>query len=518
MITLHLGRPPHTKTVLFHPAWLIVPAGLLACALIGLMQGSVQSMQLAMLLVGGGLGLLWVGLVVIKPEQALLLYTVLAINLNSAELPLPGGGLRLSPDILLTSLLIVGVLLRLLATRRPIGTLPITLPYLVFLVVPVVTLIWSPTKVESLRGIFRFVGYYALMWLIVDVIRTRQQVRHMVMALIVSLVIPITTGFYQAFTGGGQVLWAGALLNRIYGFAGGPFTLAYYLIMLIPLLLVFFLAEREDRDLLFEPRARVEKPDDPAAIWQFSRLWLGVLLVAAVAALVLTFIRGAWIALVVSLIVLGLARGSVRFRQLVFTIPAAVAVVLVTFSPVLNRLSEVADPNSTFFGRLEVWKLAWDWITSSPLALLAGLGMKAFEYHYILMAGPTTAGLYWRRESFLVGNRPHNELLGFTLDVGLIGTVAFIAVLVVLVRLAVRVYRQSSDPSLRLVALAFAIGAVGLFVGAMGDNVFSQPSVAVYFWILGGLVMAIFRHMLPASDGSMSVDEPATPSLGPLQA
>ena len=51
----------------------------------------------------------------------------------------------------------------------------------------------------------------------------------------------------------------------------------------------------------------------------------------------------------------------------------------------------------------------------------------------------TTEGLYSGvAESFLVGNRPDNELLGFTLYVGLIGTVAFIAVLVILVRLAIR--------------------------------------------------------------------------------
>lgn len=497
MITLHLGRPPRSRTILLHPAWLIAPAGLLACVLIGLLQGSTQSVMLGMLLAGAGLGLLWIGMVAMKPEAALLLYTVLAINLNSIDLPLPFGDVRLSPDIVLTSLMIVGVLLRLLTTRHDIGTLPISLPYLIFLAVPVVTLIWSPTKVESLRGIFRFVGYYALMWLIVDAIRTRDQVRHMVVALMVSLIIPIATGFYQAVTGGGQVLWAGALLNRIYGFAGGPFTLAYYLVLLIPLLLVLFLVEREPKDGTPLPQAGGAKPT--GGLWQFNRFWLGALLVAAVAALVLTFIRGAWFALVVSLIVLGFARGSMRFRQLIFTIPVLVIVMLATFSPLLNRLAEVADPNSTFFGRMEVWRLAWDWITSSPLALLAGVGMKAFEYYYILMAGPTTEGLYWRRETFLIGNRPHNELLGFTLDVGLIGTVAFIAVLVVLIRLAVRVYRGSPDPSLRLVVLGFAIGAVGLFVGAMGDNVFSQPSVAVYFWILAGLVMAIARHMLPDS-------------------
>ena len=259
MITLHLGRPPRSKTILLHPAWLIVPAGLIACVLIGLMQGSLQSVQLAMLLLGLGLAVLWIGLVAVRPEAALLLYAVFAVNLNSVDLPLSIGGLRLSPDIVLTTLLIVGTLLRLLTTRRSAGALPITLPYLLFLAVPMVTLLWSPTKVESLRGIFRFIGYYALMWLIVDAIRTRQQVRRMVVALIVSLVIPIGTGFFQAATGGGQVLWAGALMNRIYGFAGGPFTLAYYLVMLIPLLLVFFLVERDQDDPIFQI-------DGPAAL------------------------------------------------------------------------------------------------------------------------------------------------------------------------------------------------------------------------------------------------------------
>ena len=444
--------------------------------LIGLIQGSIQSMQLAMLLVGGGLALLWLGMVVVKPEAALLLYTVLAVNLNSVELPLPVGGLRLSPDILLISLLIVGVLLRVLTTRSDIGTLPISLPYLIFLAVPVITLLWSPTEVESLRGIFRFVGYYALMWLIVDAIRTRQQVRHMVVALIISLVIPIATGFYQAVTGGGQVIWAGALLNRIYGFAGGP---VHPGVLsgdghAVAVDLLSWSSETE-RAPIFEPSGGSRGSGDPG--WQS-----GVSAASGWAC--------CWGCI-------GGTGADFYPRRLVrsggFVARAGPGARLAAVSPIglyhprcrrcglvdllagPRTAAEVADPTSTFFGRVEVWKLAWDWIASSPLALLAGVGMKAFEYYYILMAGPTTAGLYWRRESFLVGNRPHNELLGFMLDVGLIGTVALIAVLFILVRLAVRVYRRSSGSSLRLVALAFAIGFVGLVVGAMGDNVFSQP-------------------------------------------
>ncbi|HSN78053.1 MAG TPA: O-antigen ligase family protein [Anaerolineae bacterium] len=487
-----------------HPAWLLIPLGLALSAVIGLFQGTFQSTTFALALAGMGLALLWLGLVVAKPEVALLLYTLLAVNLNSINLPLPLGGVRVSPDIVLVSLLIVGVLLRLLATRRPPVSLPISAPYLVFLAVPIITLLWSPTVVESVRGIFRFVGYFALMWLIVDTIRTKAQVRHMVVAIILSTIIPIVSGFYQAVTGSGQFIWAGAAFNRIYGFAGGPFTLAFYLVMVMPLVLIVFLAQRDDEQA--EPGVRLgqEIVNQPGAAdlssadsWRFNRLGLGLLLGLIGAALLLTFIRGAWIALVVSLLALGAMRGSLRFRQLVFTIPAAAGVVLLTFTPALERLQQVADPTSTLFGRVEVWRLALDWLLASPLNLLAGVGMKAFEYYYILLAGPTTAGLYWRRESFLIGNRPHNELLGFLLDVGVIGTIALLAVLYILARLAVRIYRHSQDHELRLVALAFLIGFVGLVVGAMGDNVFSQPSVTVYFWIMAGLVMAIDRHLLP---------------------
>jgi putative inorganic carbon (hco3(-)) transporter len=493
-----------------HPAWLLAPLGLALAAAIGLLQGTFQSTTFAVALVAMGLALLWLCLVVLKPEAALLVYTLLAVNLNSINLPLPLGGVRVSPDIALVSILIVGVLLRVFSiagrsgeTRSSLISLPISAPYLIFLAVPIITLLWSPTPVESVRGIFRFVGYYALMWLVVDTIRTKAQVRHMVLAIVLSTIVPIVSGFYQAVTGSGQFIWAGAGFNRIYGFAGGPFTLAFYLVMVMPLILIFFLAQREDEQAEDPEPGRHRDlgqtgPDVSEAPpgWHFNRLGLGLLLGLIGVALVLTFIRGAWIALVVSLMVLGILSGSLRFRQLVFTIPAAVAVVLLTFSPALERLQQAADPTSTLFGRLEVWRLGLDWLLASPLNLLAGVGMKAFEYYYILLAGPTTAGLYWRRESFLIGNRPHNELLGFTLDVGIIGTIAMLAVLVMLARLAVGIYRRSHDHELRLVALAFLVGFVGIAVGAMGDNVFSQPSVAVYFWIMAGLIMAIDRHKM----------------------
>lgn len=470
------------------------------------MQGYFQSPQVALLLLGGGLAVAWTMTVAIKPEWALLFYTVMAVNLNGIDLPVPIGVVRVSPDIVLTSLLIVGTVLRILVTQRTVGTLPLTAPYLIFLAVPVITLLWSPVKVESVRGIFRFVGYYALIWLIVDVIRTRAQVRRMVLALILSAILPILTAFYQALTGSGQTIWAGTLFNRVYGLAGGPFTLAFYMVLVIPLILVFFLSER--RRAAFDVLDGVQ-PAVPDG-W-FGRFGLLILLLGSGAVLILTFIRGAWIALLVALILLGVLEGSLRFRQLILSLPLLVAGVLAAFSPVLNRVAQVADPNSTWFGRVLVWRFAAEWIFDNPLNLLVGLGMKAFEYHYILLAGPLSAGLYWRRERFLLGNRPHNELIGFVLDVGLIGTIAMIVVLFIVVRIGYRVYKRAPDRSLQLVALAFLISATGMLVGALGDNVFSQPTVAVYFWIMAALVMTIDRHLM-----GQSVEDPSV-QLAPVE-
>ena len=126
--------------------------------------------------------------------------------------------------------------------------------------------------------------------------------------------------------------------------------------IVIPLVLVFFLVEREQENPIFQinGQAAIRETGESEGLWHFSRVWLGVLLVPCCGSGVDLHPRRV-VSLVISLMVLGFPRGSLRFRQLVVTIPAVVAVVLLTFSSVLDRLEEVADPNSTFFGRIEMW-------------------------------------------------------------------------------------------------------------------------------------------------------------------
>lgn len=516
--------PTHLPRI--HPAWFLAPLGLLGCIAIGLAQGWLQSVYVPVLVLAVLGGAAWMVVVIMRPEWALLFYAFVGVNLNGIDLPVPIGGLRLSPDIILSSLLIVGMLFRLLATRQPLGRLPITVPYLVFLAVPFITLISSPVPFQSIKGAFRFVGYYALIWLIVDVIRTPQQVMRMVTAIMLSPAIPIAIGFYQLATGGGQTIWAGESFNRVYGLAGGPFTLAFYLVLIIPLLLVFFLARpsragsakdwsaqagsvadwepsRKDRpeqgNRVGGASQQASGPDQSGLVGSPEgglrqpiyrhRIVLGALLAGSMVTLLLTFIRGSWLSLAAAVILLG----AVRYRKLLIAFPVTMAGLIWAYAPAQTRLAETLDPNSTLFGRLRLWDFAMEWIATSPLV---GVGMKAFEYYYVLLAAPLTATGLDRREKFLVGQRPHNEIIGYLLDVGLIGTVALLIVLFIVVRTAIQIYRHGPVETMRLYALAFLISSTGMFIGALGDNVFSQPTVAVYFWMMAGLILAIDRHMM----------------------
>ena len=184
-----------------------------------------------------------------------------------------------TPDIVLTTLLIAG-------TYCATDNSPVCRRATDYIALPVLfgradgDAIGSPTKVELLRGIFRFVGYYALMWLIVG--HDPEP----------------STG---AGDGGGPHCSVGDPDQRRFlsgrdrarsgpmGWRADESNLRLcwrtlrpgdYLVMLIPLLLVFFLVERVQEDPIFEidGQTAVRETGDSEGVWHFSRFWLGVLL------------------------------------------------------------------------------------------------------------------------------------------------------------------------------------------------------------------------------------------------
>jgi len=201
-----------------------------------------------------------------------------------------------------------------------------------------------------------------------------------------------------------------------------------------------------------------------AAVAQRSwRLWPLVTLVGL--ALLLTFSTGGWVgALVAALVVLAALTG----RRLAAPLGGA-AVVLLGLASVLaivGVLPERLNPLRQSGGfRLDLWLSSLEMIRDHPLL---GIGLDNFAYVY--QQG------YLRALAEPNLSHPHNWLLNMWLELGLLGLIAFVWLLVIFWKDARRASR------LWLVAGAMGATADMLVHGAI-DNSYFLVDLAFVFWL-----------------------------------
>jgi O-antigen ligase len=281
-----------------------------------------------------------------------------------------------------------------------------------------------------------------------------------------SLLIPGIVSVYQLFTRTG--LTFGDVANRIYGTFGHPNVLAYYLVVMIALLGVAFLAQTKDRQ---------------------SRSWL-VLGVISFLWLLSTSTRGAWLALCIVALVIGLLwyRKYVVTGLLVLLFLVFFAPTLNTFSisavrldwrtvPVVQRLTDFQSEDSSFDWRLSLWKEMKQRVYERPLL---GYGLGTFP---ILRERET--------KLFFQGTEAHNDYLRLAVETGIVGLVAYLLLSVALITRMILVFRQLQSRMGRYCA----IGALGLtlafFVASLFDNMLQATPVMWVYWVVLGAVLAL---------------------------
>jgi O-antigen ligase len=204
--------------------------------------------------------------------------------------------------------------------------------------------------------------------------------------------------------------------------------------------------------------------------WQW--LWLPAAVVGA--ALVLTFSTGGWLgALAAALVVVAVSsrrRVAVRLGG-----AAALALVVVSGLAIGGVLPERLSPLRQTGGfRLDLWLSSLEMVRDHPLL---GIGLDNFAYLY--------QQVYLRAGAAAEPNlsHPHNWLLQFWLDLGLLGLVAFVWLLL-------RFWREARTPRHGWM-VAGALGAMAdvLVHGAI-DNSYFLVDLAFVFW----LTLAVAAH------------------------
>lgn len=395
-------------------------------------------------LVGGVCVAGWILLIVTRTELAVLLLVVLFASITTVELPFDVP-YRVSLDIILVSALIPAGLARLLdlwLIQRHRMTTAAATPTLLFLIISLLaTVSGSPDLLLGITNWFRYLSYYILFLLILATFRTREQIVRLVKAFLFSAVVPIAVGFYQLLVSPTIYRIEGIPYeyNRIRGTTGGPYTFAYYLLLVVVVSMVFY-----------------------PQFSRWMRRYVLILILAAGTALTSTYIRGAWFALAVVL----LAIGCLRDRRYLILLPALIVVPLVVPS-VGARLQMLTHQSATIHGRIRIWQLA---LQQARRYWLLGHGLLGFELEY---------GLYF-----------HNEYLHFLVDTGVAGLGLLAAQFAIVAHKAIGLARTAHHRSLQRLGWCYLFVMLGVLVGCVGDHLLSQPGVAMYVWVLTAAVVA----------------------------
>ena len=191
----------------------------------------------------------------------------------------------------------------------------------------------------------------------------------------------------------------------------------------------------------------------------------------------LTLSRGGYLTL--AAITVGLAIAH-RYRWwLLFA--GAIAAVLLSFIPsIATRLAVEVDfnnGNNTLVGRSQLWEYTLRMLKDHPLF---GSGLSGFTQ----VLGP-----YWNPRHIDRFIDPHNIVLNFWTETGLLGLFAFTWILVVGFRLSWRGWKRA-DPDWKPINLGVLIALVAFVVHGLIDVPYFKNDLSLEFWTLMALTWA----------------------------
>lgn len=196
-------------------------------------------------------------------------------------------------------------------------------------------------------------------------------------------------------------------------------------------------------------------------------------LVVALPAEALSLSRAGWLALLAVAAVLAL---TVRWRWLLAAAGAAAGLALLV-SGRAGHLFE-AVKGDTLSGRIEMWQAALQLLRRRPIF---GAGLTGY---------PDLIRPFWRQYDPLWALHPHNIVLNFWAETGLLGLLSFGAIVVVTAVVAWRGWRSADPAWWRPLHLGVLLALVAVVVHGLLDVPYFKNDLSLEFWALLGIGIA----------------------------
>ena len=396
------------------------------------------------------------------------LVILVASMLLSPEIPLGAagaGGLEASRSVILRTedliLLIVGLgWLARLAIHKDLGLLRrsrlnVAIALYVACCLGSTLLGIEAGRVKPLVGlcyVAKYVEYFFIFFMTLNHVRTPERLRRLLVALLATAGLIVAYAWWQVPRG----VRPSAPFE---GTPGEPNTLGGYLVLVIAVASALALHA-------------------PQPSW---RRLTAVLAIAAVPPLLLTLSRSSWLGLLVATAAL-LALSERRGRLAAVAAVGAALLILAMPGRVEERIRYTVTPEGA--DAVQVGRVQLDASSSARLRSWQE-ALAGFERHPVLGWGITGYG-FLDAQYFRV-----------LVEIGSLGMLAFLALLVACGRLFLQVRTAAADPLHRALGLGLFAGFLGLLAHAVGTNTFLLIRIMEPFWMFTALAAASLA--LPAA-------------------
>lgn len=326
----------------------------------------------------------------------------------------------------------------------------------------------APDRGLSFYNYYHLMGRYILIYyLVINNINTREELKRLVGALLISAMVVTGYGFYQYLHGIdiSAFEWVDGeqfpdLKMRVFSTLGNPNLLAVFLVIVMAVAAGLGLCSGGIR----------------------TKTLFFVLVITLGVCLVLTYSRGAWL----SVFAVIAAYGVLYNRKLFWLIAIIPIILFFAQDAVMERLASILNPTDTSSTlRLALWESTWAMIVDKPLQ---GIGWGAYrlvypEYDFFVQDAGT------------VIFHAHNMYLHIAAEIGLPGLLAFLTVMFGHAYIALTIRKFAAERWMRGLMLGVTAAICGLAVSGITDYVMFNIQMSMLFWLLNALIIVVWRDV-----------------------
>ena len=365
---------------------------------------------------------------------------------------------------------------------------PLNIPVLSFIIICVLSLIWSDSPFISLKELPLFLSGPLLYFVIVNNIYNERQINRIIGAVIIVGALFGIYGILQ-YNGIDFSFWIGNYgRGKVFGLFGNAGYFAEYLMLTLPIAVSLFLVSKNKMiKLLF---------------------LIGILAISS--SIVFTFTRTPYLSIVISFIFMLflflISRGKelIKENKKIFIVIFLVIIIIISLivvpnplnkpGTVISKIKDRASINQLTQGyeikrRVATWKFTTLLIKDHPLL---GSGIGSFKYNSLrYQAKFFDQGNNRTIYPYGIAGKTHNEYLQLAAELGIIGLIIFIWLMFVYFYYGLKILKREKERYKQGVI----IGLMGSVMAFLIDSIFWFPLhhsfTSSLFWLCLGLLVVM---------------------------